>query len=69
LAIGDARFRVADEAPKAMNLSPEVLGGTSVRINLLVEKASSHREHRAGAMLGTMSCGIDDGRPWSEDGL
>jgi PhnB protein len=36
LAIGDARFRVADEAPEAGNLSPEALGGTSVRLNLLV---------------------------------
>ena len=36
LAIGEARFRVADEAPEASNLSPQTLGGTSVRINLLV---------------------------------
>ena len=36
MAIGDARFRVADEAPEASNLSPPSLGGTSVRINLLV---------------------------------
>jgi PhnB protein len=37
LAIGRARFRVVDEAPAAFNLSPETLGGTSVRLNLLVE--------------------------------
>lgn len=36
LAIGDARFRVADEAPEAGNLSPQTLNGTAVRINLLV---------------------------------
>jgi PhnB protein len=36
LAIGDARFRVADEAPEAANLSPAALGGTSVRLNLFV---------------------------------
>jgi PhnB protein len=36
LAVGDARFRVADEAPEASNLSPQALRGTSVRINLLV---------------------------------
>jgi PhnB protein len=36
MTIGDARFRVADEAPEASNLSPEALQGTSVRINLLV---------------------------------
>ena len=31
LAVGEARFRVADEAPEAGNLSPEALGGTSKR--------------------------------------
>jgi PhnB protein len=36
MTIGDARFRVADEAPEASNPSPQALGGTSVRINLLV---------------------------------
>ena len=37
LAIGQARFRLVDEAPKAFNLSPETLGGTSVRLNLIVD--------------------------------
>ena len=27
MAVGDARFRVADEAPEAFNLSPQALGG------------------------------------------
>ena len=36
MAIGDARFRVADEAPEAGNLSPRTLNGTTVRINLIV---------------------------------
>ena len=36
LAVEGARFRVADEAPEAGNLSPQALGGTTVRINLLV---------------------------------
>ncbi|MHB8490179.1 MAG: VOC family protein [Candidatus Dormibacteria bacterium] len=36
MAIGGARFRVADEAAESANLSPETLGGTSVRLNLLV---------------------------------
>ena len=34
LAIGDAEFGVVDEAPQVGNLSPETLGGTSVRISL-----------------------------------
>ena len=37
MAVGDARFRVADEAPEAQNLSPQTLGGTTVRINLFVD--------------------------------
>ena len=36
LTIDGARFRVADEAPEAYNLSPQALNGTTVRINLLV---------------------------------
>jgi PhnB protein len=36
LAVDGARFRVADEAPEAANLSPQTLEGTTVRINLLV---------------------------------
>jgi PhnB protein len=36
LAVGQARFRVADEAPEVSNLSPQTLNGTTVRINLLV---------------------------------
>ncbi|MFZ0920328.1 MAG: VOC family protein [Candidatus Dormiibacterota bacterium] len=36
MAIRGARFRVADEAPESANLSPQTLGGTSVRLNLLV---------------------------------
>jgi PhnB protein len=36
MAVEGARFRVADEAPEASNLSPQTLNGTTVRINLLV---------------------------------
>jgi hypothetical protein len=36
MTVGHARFRVADEAPEAANFSPLTLGGTTVRINLLV---------------------------------
>ena len=52
LAIGQARFRVVDEAPKAFNLSPETLGGTSVRLNLLVEEpdATAAQAVAAGAV-------------------
>jgi PhnB protein len=36
LAVEGARFRVADEAPEVANLGPQTLGGTTVRLNLLV---------------------------------
>jgi len=36
LAVDEARFRVVDETLAALNLSPETLAGTPVRLNLLV---------------------------------
>ena len=36
MAIDDAEFMVVEEVPEAFNLSPQTLGGTSVRIHLLV---------------------------------
>ncbi len=37
LAIGEAEFGAVDETPSVGNLSPETLGGTSVRISLYVD--------------------------------
>jgi PhnB protein len=52
MAILEARFRVADEAPEAATPSPEALGGTTVRINLLVPDPDvvSERAVAAGAV-------------------
>lgn len=36
MAIDGAEFMVVDEVPEAFNLSPQTLGGTTVRIHLLV---------------------------------
>jgi PhnB protein len=41
MMIGSDRFFVVDENPDAFNLSPETLGGTSVRVSLLVEDADT----------------------------
>lgn len=51
LTINGARFFVADESPIHENLSPDALGGTSVRIDLLVPDpdAMFARALRAGA--------------------
>ena len=37
MAIDGAEFIVVDEVPEAFNISPQTLGGTSVRISLTVE--------------------------------
>ncbi len=44
MAIGGARFRVADEAPEVSNFSPQTLNGTSVRLNLLVADPDAFAE-------------------------
>ena len=68
LAVGEARFRVADEAPRAGNLSPESLGGTSVRLNLMVADpdglAARARENGAieVAPIADQSYGLRQGR-------
>ncbi|MFN2472188.1 MAG: VOC family protein [Gaiellaceae bacterium] len=51
LSIGGERFFVVDENPEAFNLSPETLGGTSVRLSLIVEDpdAGAARAISAGA--------------------
>jgi PhnB protein len=53
MAIDDAEFGVVDEAPQAGNLSPDALGGTSVRISLHVADpdAVAQRAIDAGADL------------------
>ena len=68
LAIGGARFRVADEAPEAANLSPKTLNGTSVRLNLLVgdPDAVAERAIASGATeiapIANQSYGLRQGR-------
>jgi PhnB protein len=68
LAIGEARFRVAGEAPDAFNVSPETLGGTSVRLNLLVEDpdATAAQAVAAGAAevfpIADQAYGLRQGR-------
>ena len=41
MSIDGQGFFVVDEDPEAFNLSPESLGGTSVRISLIVEDADA----------------------------
>jgi PhnB protein len=68
MAVGDARFRVADEAPEVSNLSPQALNGTSVRLNLLVADpdALAERAIANGAIeiapIADQSYGLRQGR-------
>jgi PhnB protein len=68
LAVGDARFRVADEAPEAGNLSPGALGGTSVRLNLFVADPDAFVARAVGrgatliAPVADRSYGLRQGR-------
>ena len=68
LAIDGARFRVADEAPEASNLSPQALSGTTVRINLLVAdpdrfcRARDGERCRRVAPIADQSYGLRQGR-------
>ena len=41
MSLGGETFFVVDENPDAFNLSPEALGGTSVRLSLVVEDADA----------------------------
>jgi PhnB protein len=49
MAIDNARFMVVDEVLEAFNVSPETLGGTSVRIHLLVADPDALAEQAVAA--------------------
>jgi PhnB protein len=68
MAVGGARFRVADEAPEASNFSPQTLNGTSVRLNLLVADPDAFAERAIAngateiAPIADQSYGLRQGR-------
>jgi PhnB protein len=49
MSIGEDPFFVVDENPDAFNLSPETLGGTSVRISLIVDDSDASAARAIGA--------------------
>jgi PhnB protein len=53
LSVGEAEFWVADESPEHLNFSPESLGGSSVRMIMVVEDpdAAFARAVTAGATV------------------
>ena len=68
LAIGDEHFFAVEENRPAFNVSPESLGGTSVRMSLIVEDPDAlwHRALAAGGRvifpLGDQPYGMRQGR-------
>jgi PhnB protein len=62
LAVDDARFLVADESPEHSNFSPQSLGGSSVRISLLVADPDSVA-NRAVSVGATEIFPVAD-KPW-----
>jgi PhnB protein len=68
MSIDDLRFFVVDENPAAFNLSPKALGGTTVRLSLIVDDpdAVAERALTAGARqvfpLADHSYGMRQGR-------
>ncbi|HUB29698.1 MAG TPA: VOC family protein [Terracidiphilus sp.] len=49
LAIGDCKFWIADEAPENQNFSPATLGGSTVRMVLVVDDPDEVYEQAVGA--------------------
>jgi PhnB protein len=74
LSVDAQRFFVVDENPQAHNLSPGSLGGTSVRINLIVDDpdATAARAIAAGASelypVADQPYGLRQGRVVDPDG-
>ncbi|MGZ4354693.1 MAG: VOC family protein [Gaiellaceae bacterium] len=74
LAIDGLRFFVVDENPAAFNLSPKSLGGTTVRMNLIVDDpdAAAARAIAAGATevfpVSDQPYGLRQGRVADPDG-
>ena len=74
MAIDGLRFYLVDENPAAFNMSPGSLGGTTVRLNLIVDDpdATAERAIAAGATevfpVGDQPYGLRQGRVADPDG-
>ena len=63
LSVGNASFWVSDESPPNKNFSPESLGGSTVRLLLVVEDPQSVVE-RAVALGATEVVPVDEQHGW-----
>jgi PhnB protein len=63
LTVGDASFWVSDESPPHKNFSPESLGGSTVRLLLIVEDPQSVVD-RAVAVGATKVVPVEEEHGW-----
>jgi Uncharacterized protein conserved in bacteria len=63
LSVGNASFWVSDESPPNKNFSPETLGGSTVRLLLIVEEPRDLVE-RAVALGATEVSPVDEEHGW-----
>jgi len=63
LSVGDGSFWVSDEAPENMNFSPESLGGSTVRLLLIVRDPQSVVE-RAVTLGATEVSPVEEEHGW-----
>jgi PhnB protein len=66
LSIDGAPFNVADENPEGSNLSPERLGGTSVRIDLVVDDPDTVAQRAVAAGARTLFPIADQSYGWRQ---
>lgn len=66
LAIDGVRFGLTDESREAQNLSPESLGGTSVRINLVVANPDAVAERAIAAGARSLFPVADQAYGWRQ---
>jgi PhnB protein len=63
LSVGNASFWVSDESPPNKNFSPESLGGSTVRLLLIVQDPHSVME-RAVALGATEIAPVEEAHRW-----
>ncbi|MDQ6720409.1 MAG: VOC family protein [Candidatus Dormibacteraeota bacterium] len=66
LSIDGAPFNVVDENPEGSNLSPERLGGTSVRIDLVVDDPDKVAQRAVAAGARTLFPIADQPYGWRQ---
>lgn len=64
LAVGKAKFWVADESPQHLNFSPESLGGSTVRMVMIVDDPDAVFERAVQAGAKVVSAVTDQPYGW-----